>query len=57
MMFDTAFPDTDSMQGLSSNVKREKIVYIVGMDTYLGCHFAKHWFEHGYRVIGCGERD
>lgn len=29
-------------------------VYIVGIDTYLGSHFAKYWLEAGSVVHGCG---
>ena len=32
-------------------------VYIIGADSYLGIHFAKHWLENGAEVHGCGCKD
>lgn len=32
-------------------------VYIVGVDSYFGIHFAKYWLENGVEVHGCGSKD
>ena len=36
---------------------KNKRVYIVGIDTYLGIHFAKYLIEEGYDVHGCGNQN
>lgn len=52
----TDLKGTPKIAGLKSILpERTDRIYIIGADSFLGIHFAMHWFAHDHAVDGCGK--